>query len=466
MELDHDPVTARAQGRVGATLRDKWRLDSLLGVGGMAAVYAATHRNGARGAIKILHAELAVDAGVRQRFLREGYAANTVAHRGVVKVLDDDVLEDGSVFLVMELLEGESLESRRERMGGRLPPPDVLSAADQLLDVLIAAHAKGIVHRDLKPDNVFVTTDGQVKVLDFGIAKLRQTSTGSRATRTGSAMGTPAYMPPEQARGRWELVDARSDLWAVGATMYSLLTGRLVHEAATANEQLLAAMTMPAPSVGVGESFGPALIAVVDPALAFDPAHRWQDAASMQEAVREAYHATFRAPISMAPKLSSPPPRPEGASTIAAKPAPMVTTGGAVARGQTGVELERAPSAPRWVWGVVAGIGAVVAASVLGVVVLVRSPDPSPHSATASSQPEQAAEVVASSAPVESPRPAASIQAIDVNALPSASAPAGSGKARGASGQPVGGANTGKPVAPPPRKAPGPSVDEMMDKRR
>ncbi|HQP37900.1 MAG TPA: hypothetical protein PLI95_22110 [Polyangiaceae bacterium] len=119
MELDHDPVTARAQGRVGATLRDKWRLDSLLGVGGMAAVYAATHRNGARGAIKILHAELAVDAGVRQRFLREGYAANTVAHRGVVKVLDDDVLEDGSVFLVMELLEGESLESRRDARNRR-----------------------------------------------------------------------------------------------------------------------------------------------------------------------------------------------------------------------------------------------------------------------------------------------------------------------------------------------------------
>ena len=223
MELDHDPVTARAQGRVGATLRDKWRLDSLLGVGGMAAVYAATHRNGARGAIKILHAELAVDAGVRQRFLREGYAANTVAHRGVVKVLDDDVLEDGSVFLVMELLEGESLESRRERMGGRLPPPDVLSAADQLLDVLIAAHAKGIVHRDLKPDNVFVTTDGQVKVLDFGIAKLRQTSTGSRATRTGRrwARRRTCLRSRHAGAGSWWMRVRTSGRWARRCTRCS-----------------------------------------------------------------------------------------------------------------------------------------------------------------------------------------------------------------------------------------------------
>jgi len=197
MQPNEDPVTARAQARVGVVLRDKWHLDALLGVGGMAAVYAATHRNGARGAIKILHAELSVDAGIRARFLREGYAANTVGHRGVVRVLDDDVLDDGAVFVVMELLEGESLESRRERAGGRLPPLDVLSAADQLLDVLVAAHAKGVVHRDLKPENVFVTTGGELKVLDFGIAKLRQSTAGSSGTRTGAAMGTPAHLPTD-----------------------------------------------------------------------------------------------------------------------------------------------------------------------------------------------------------------------------------------------------------------------------
>lgn len=463
MQFEQDPVMARAQARVGSTLRDKWTLDRLLGVGGMAAVYAATHRNGARGAIKILHAEIAVDAGVRQRFLREGYAANTVAHRGVVKVLDDDVLEDGSVFLVMELLEGESLESRRMRAGGRLPAPEVLSAADQLLDVLMAAHAKGIVHRDIKPDNVFVTTDGQVKVLDFGIAKLKQSAGTGKATKTGSAMGTPAYMPPEQARGRWEIVDARSDIWAVGATMYSLLTGRLVHEADTVNEQLLAAMTLPAPSVGVGENFAPALVAVVDRAVAFDPAQRWQDAASMQEAVREAYHAIFRSPITTAPKLSSPPPKPDVYGKT--MPAPLATTGGAVAAGQTGVELARAASTPRWVWGAVGGIAAVVAASVVAVALLIRGPGPQAPAASSASQPEASVQTAASSAPAASSEPASST-AIDLDALPSATAPAGSGKARGPTVQPKAGPNTGKPVAPPAAKTPGPPAEDLMEKRR
>lgn len=114
-----DPLLVRAQARVGRVLRDKWRLDALLGLGGMAAVYAATHRNGKRGAIKLLHTELSVDTDVRARFLREGYVANKVGHPGAVAVLDDDTADDGSVFLVMELLEGESVDARAQRFGGR-----------------------------------------------------------------------------------------------------------------------------------------------------------------------------------------------------------------------------------------------------------------------------------------------------------------------------------------------------------
>ena len=113
-----DPVTAQARGRVGTTLRGKWRLDVLIGVGGMAAVYAGTHRNGSRAAVKILHAELATNSEVRTRFLREGYVANAVAHEGVVKVMDDDTAEDGSLFMCSELLDGETLEERRVRLGG------------------------------------------------------------------------------------------------------------------------------------------------------------------------------------------------------------------------------------------------------------------------------------------------------------------------------------------------------------
>src|SRR5438876_5532442 len=116
----------------------------------MATVYAATHRNGNRVALKMLHAEMSRDPALCKRFLREARVANAVNHPGAVRILDDDVAEDGSVFLVMELLEGESLETRRTRMGGRIPLEEVFTVGDQLLDLLATAHANGIVHRDVK----------------------------------------------------------------------------------------------------------------------------------------------------------------------------------------------------------------------------------------------------------------------------------------------------------------------------
>src|SRR6185436_2124726 len=124
--------------------------------------------------------------------------------------------------LVMELLEGESVGAMLERSGHFLPARQVVRIADQLLDVLAAAHHAGIVHRDIKPDNLFITQESTLKVLDFGIARLRELS-GQQLTLTGAgAMGTPAFMPPEQARGRSAQVGPRSDLWAVGATMYTM----------------------------------------------------------------------------------------------------------------------------------------------------------------------------------------------------------------------------------------------------
>ena len=294
----HDPAEAlreRARARIGQVLRDKWRVDHLLGLGGMAAVYAATHvNNGRRVAIKLLHLELSTNAEVRTRFLREGYAANKLEHPGSVAVLDDDLSEDGAAFLVMELLEGETLEDRRER-SGTLPVHEVLSLSDRLLDVLAAAHDRGIVHRDIKPENVFLTREGTVKVLDFGIARMRELS-GSRLTLTSAgAIGTPAFMPPEQARGRWDDVGPQSDIWAVGATMFTLLAGRLVHSADTVNELMLAAMTKPAPPVA---SVVPGLSApvahLVDRALAYDIAARWSDARAMQAALRSAYQGLDR----------------------------------------------------------------------------------------------------------------------------------------------------------------------------
>jgi hypothetical protein len=284
----------RANARIGKTLRDKWRLQTLLGVGGMAAVYAATHtNNGKRVALKVLHAELASNPEVKSRFLREGYVANKVEHPGTVQVLDDDTAEDGAPFLVMELLEGTTLEEHRERApGGVLSAAEVVIIGDRILDVLAVAHDKGIVHRDIKPDNIFLTSGGVVKLLDFGIARLREIS-GTKHTVTGTgAIGTPAFMPPEQARGRWNEVGPKTDIWAVGATLFSVVTGHLVHEAETVNELLLAAMTKPAPKLqSVLPSVPLALASVIDRALSYDANARWPDARTMQSMLRMANQA-------------------------------------------------------------------------------------------------------------------------------------------------------------------------------
>ncbi|WP_437285104.1 protein kinase domain-containing protein [Sorangium sp. So ce406] len=286
-----DPEGFRPEALVGQVLRGKWRLERLLGFGGMAVVYAGTHRNGMRGAVKILRRELSGDDDARSRFLREGYVANRVDHPGIVRVLDDDVTDDGSVFLVMELLEGETVEARRARApGGVLGAGEVIGIVDDLLDVLAVAHERGIVHRDLKPDNLFLTRQGQLKVLDFGIARLRELSSPSNAsTRAGTMMGTPQFMPPEQAKGQWDKVDARTDLWAVGSTMFQLLSGRYVHEAETLPLLLLAAMTQPAPPVAsILPALPPPVAGVIDVALAFEPDRRWPNAHAMQRALRQA----------------------------------------------------------------------------------------------------------------------------------------------------------------------------------
>jgi serine/threonine-protein kinase len=286
-----DASSMRSRARVGLVLREKWRIEGIIGVGGMAVVYTATHiNNGRRVAIKLLHPELSLNAELRTRFLREGYVANKINHKGAVSILDDDVADDGAVFLVLELLEGETIEARRIRMGGRLPPGEILSISDKVLDVLIAAHEAGVVHRDVKPDNIFLTKDGGVKLLDFGIARVRELQS-RQATMTGSgAMGTPAFMPNEQARGRWELVGPRTDIWALGATMFTLATGRCVHVADTVNEVLLAAMTkQPQATATVEPGLPPAFTGLVDRALAYDIEGRWADARGMQAALRSAY---------------------------------------------------------------------------------------------------------------------------------------------------------------------------------
>ena len=296
---------AQARGRVGVVLKDKWRLDALLGIGGMAAVYSATHRNQKRVAIKMLLPELANDRAVRERFVREGYAANTIEHPGALSVLDDDVSDDGQPFLVMELLEGETVEARAARTGGRMELPEVLAIAARVLDVLAAAHDKGVIHRDIKPENLFVLRNGALKVLDFGIARVLEGARGNQ-TSAGTVMGTPAFMAPEQALARWDQVDGRTDLWAVGATMFTLISGLHVHEGATGNEQFIKSATQPARSLATCVKGLPrSVVALVDRALKFDQSARWPDARAMQEAVAGAFESLTGTPLILEPPASS-----------------------------------------------------------------------------------------------------------------------------------------------------------------
>jgi eukaryotic-like serine/threonine-protein kinase len=276
---------------VGTILGGKYRIEAVIAVGGMGTVYRVTHRNQGEFAVKILSAELATFPDIRARFLREGYAANSVRHRGVVAVVDDDVAADGSVFLVMELLHGMDLDHLRALHGGRLPVPVALTVIDELLDVLAAAHAKGIVHRDIKPANLFLTTDGIVKVLDFGIARARRLPDwGSESeTCTGVLLGTPAFMSPEQARGASGAVDAQTDLWSVGATLFMLLSGETVHESDSVPGFVLLSGAEHARSLtSVLPEVAATLARLVDRALAFDKADRWESATAMRRALREA----------------------------------------------------------------------------------------------------------------------------------------------------------------------------------
>ena len=276
----------RAQARVGHAVRGKWRLDALLGAGGTAAVYAATHRNRSRVAIKMLHPELSAQPSVRGSFLREGYAANGVPHEGVVHVIDDDVAEDGAAFIVMELLEGQTLKDRLDQSKGPLAMDEACKIADKVLDILAAAHAQGIQHRDVTPKNVFLMRDGRVKLIDFGSAFIAELSQQSGATLAVTPMGTPPYMSPELARGRFADVDPRTDVFSAGALLFTMLTGKAPRRADTVNEELLAAMTEPLPSIATARAELPkCIIELVDRAVSFEKTERWPGARAMQDAL-------------------------------------------------------------------------------------------------------------------------------------------------------------------------------------
>jgi serine/threonine-protein kinase len=206
----------------GVTLGGKYHIERKIGAGGIGAVYAAEHVGlGSRVAVKVLRGAAAIDASEIARLRREARVQVSIEHPNVVRVLDLDQLPDGSIYVVMELLEGRSLASRL-KSGGPLAASEAVPIFRKVCDALSAAHQLGIVHRDLKPGNVFLCNDGGVKVLDFGMSKFTEAES---LTQDGYTLGTPEYMAPEQCIGA--PVDARTDVYAFGVLMYEALSGIL-----------------------------------------------------------------------------------------------------------------------------------------------------------------------------------------------------------------------------------------------
>jgi serine/threonine-protein kinase len=275
---------------VGVVVADAYEITHLLGKGGMGAVWAARHLRlpGKRVAIKVLLGGMD-DAQALARFRREAEVASRIGHAGIVEVLDFNQLPDGTPYQVLEFLAGESLGARLRR--GPLPVATTLDFARQIGSALAAAHRAGVVHRDLKPENIFLCpTDAggviaeRVKVLDFGISKIR----GSQTVKTQDQVliGTPQYMAPEQASGQNAAVDARTDLFALGAIVYEMLAGRPAFSGDSVVAVIMNVVTAtPAPIATLAPSVTPPIVAAIERALAKKPEARFPDVATFIEAL-------------------------------------------------------------------------------------------------------------------------------------------------------------------------------------
>jgi len=372
--------------RIGAVIAARYRLDALLGVGGMGRVYRATHLVlGEAVAVKFLLAEFGAKDELRARFRREAVVLARLRHPGIVSVLDFGE-HDGELYLVMELLRGVSLEDYISSGGQLLPVHRVVNVVDQILQVLEAAHSSGVVHRDLKPENVMLLDAGdrteKVKVLDFGIASITgEDGKVERLTQAGSVRGTPQYMAPEQCVGRG--IGPPADIYALGTILYEMLTGSPPFEGNSPAELMSAQMFQQPPPMASrregAEPLSAGIEALVQRALSKRPetrptarefrdalalSHRSLDAVSLQamDAAARAHAAGLgredraltperEVPTEAAANLASPTPRvalwnfpPDRAQSLRAALAPH----GVVAYPVTGTLPPTAPDRRPW----------------------------------------------------------------------------------------------------------------------
>ena len=275
---------------LGATIDGRYKVEAVLGEGGMGVVYRCVHTIiGKKVAMKVLRADLARDAEVTERFLNEAKAASSIGNAHIIDISDFGQFPDGAAYFVMEFLGGQPMSKLLE--GSQpLPVQRILHLARQIAEGLSAAHAADIVHRDLKPDNIFLVDRGGerdfIKILDFGIAKVSTSSEGSKLTRAGAVFGTPHYMSPEQAAG--SPVDHRGDIYSFGVILYELASGRLPFDA----DNFMGILTQhmykaPVPIralVPEPQGVPPGLEAIILKCLSKRPEHRYQ---SMQELIVE-----------------------------------------------------------------------------------------------------------------------------------------------------------------------------------
>ncbi len=278
-------LVAQTDPLLGRELDGRFTILEKLGAGGMGAVYRASQHSVSREvAIKVVHASLVSDAAVIKRFLREAKLASKLSHPNAVSVMDFGQTEDGLFYLVMELIEGDTLDVHLEEHGV-FDARRLVAVGSQVCDALEAAHSLSIIHRDLKPSNIMVLDQSRdfVKVLDFGLAKSLENETASQMTGSGNMIGTPAYMPPERACG--ESGDVRSDLYSLGCILYLLGSGKLPFDAVAVQDLLLKQVMEPPPPM-TGVPF--VLAQVIDRLLCKDPNARYQTAAETRAALEAA----------------------------------------------------------------------------------------------------------------------------------------------------------------------------------
>jgi hypothetical protein len=370
-------MTPPGMPREGDVIAGKYRIERLIGMGGMGAVVAARHIElDERVAIKMLLPHLPASGEPAARFLREAKATIRIKNEHVVRVLDVGRTDKGSPYIVMEYLDGQDLGQLLER-NGPLPVEDTVDYVMQACEAIAAAHALGVVHRDLKPANLFLAaaSDGTalVKVLDFGISKLAESAANQAPglTSTTTVMGTPCFMSPEQLRSTRD-VDARADIWSMGAILHALMTGTPPYDGeSNADVSAKIIRDLPTPLRRLRPDAPADLEAIVLRCLEKDPARRFPDVASLADALsrvtpRDSSKASAvrvaRIAAAVAPTILSEPPHPAQPFTPGGQAAPGPTRT-ASAWGETRSEEKRG----RKIAGMVAVVGIVAGAAVFGV---------------------------------------------------------------------------------------------------